>query len=109
MAPFDRLAQVELQSVMQHCDKTTLLALARCSRTTLAAASHPFAWRSLPPLQLECKSPIELSSRVSKSLLRHADLSVTWIRWSPSHERDEGDAQSHNAAAQPKDAQMAAE
>jgi len=72
MAPFDRLAQVELQIVMQHCDQATLLALARCSRTTLAAASQPFAWRALSPLRLECKWPLDLSTRLSQSsLLRH--------------------------------------
>lgn len=39
------LAVVELQLVMQSLDHRSLLALARCSRTLLAAASHPFAWK----------------------------------------------------------------
>ena len=34
---------------MQHCDAQSLLALARCNRFTLAAASNPFAWRFLSP------------------------------------------------------------
>ena len=40
-----RLATVELQLIMQCCDAQSLLALARCSRFTFAAASNPFAWR----------------------------------------------------------------
>jgi hypothetical protein len=47
-----RLATIELQLVMQHCDAQSLLALARCSRFTLEAASDSFAWRALSPLPL---------------------------------------------------------
>jgi len=39
------LAVVELQLTMQWLDCPSLLALARCSRSLLAAASHPFAWK----------------------------------------------------------------
>ena len=46
------LATVELQLIMHYCDLSTLLALARCSRFTLHAASDPFAWRALSPLEL---------------------------------------------------------
>jgi Ran GTPase-activating protein (RanGAP) involved in mRNA processing and transport len=78
--PFDRLATVELQLIMRCCDKRTLLALARCSRFALAAASHPFAWQPLSPIELRCDWPLELSGRLQPeaSLLRHADISIIW-------------------------------
>jgi hypothetical protein len=40
-----RLADVELQLVMQFLDSNSLLKLARCSRQTLHCASHPSVWR----------------------------------------------------------------
>jgi hypothetical protein len=43
-ATLSGLAAVELQLIMQLCDAQSLLALARCSRFTLSAASDPFAW-----------------------------------------------------------------
>jgi Ran GTPase-activating protein (RanGAP) involved in mRNA processing and transport len=83
VSPFSRLATVELQLIMRCCDQFTLLALARCSRFTLAAASHPFVWQPLSPIALRCDWPLELSGRLraEKSLLRHADISVTWRPW----------------------------
>jgi hypothetical protein len=114
----DRLATVELQLVTQHCDVQSLLALARCSRFTLTAASDSFAWRALSPLPLpfvarksESRNseirvatkenlwqrlsscirpspplqspprpppPLQLSERVSGSLLRFCDIAVQW-------------------------------
>ena len=50
---FQRMATVELQLVMQHCDAQSLLALARCSRFTFAAASNSFAWRCAPPVRVD--------------------------------------------------------
>ena len=64
MTSLGQLARVELQLVMQGCDQRTLIALARCSRSTFAAADHPFAWRSLPPLQLQCPSPRDLPAQL---------------------------------------------
>ena len=80
VAHFDRLALVELQLIMRCCDQSTLIALARCSRFTLAAASHPFVWQPLSPIALQCDCPLQLSDRLlaKHSLLRHADISVTW-------------------------------
>jgi len=74
---FQRLAVVEVQLVMQMCDLQSLLALAQCSRATLAAASHPFVWRGLPPLlvsssELERVAPAALSA----SLLRFCDVAL---------------------------------
>jgi hypothetical protein len=51
-ATLSGLATVELQLIMQHCDAQSLLALARCSRFTLSAASDPFAWRGLSSFSL---------------------------------------------------------
>jgi len=84
MSPFTRLATVELQLVMHFCDQSTLIALARCSRTAFAAAKQPFAWRCLSPLSLSCSSPLELSARMADSLLRHAQLSVEWTIPAPA-------------------------
>ena len=79
---FGRLAVVELQLVLQCCDRRSLVRLARCSRFTLTAAAHPFAWRSLP-LRLHCSRPSEIAAwrplQSAESLqLRHADLTVHW-------------------------------
>ena len=80
VSPFGRLAAVELQLVMRCCDQSTLIALARCSRFALAAASHPFVWQPLSPIALQCDWPLQLSGRLraEHSLLRHADISDTW-------------------------------
>ena len=58
VAAFAGLAAVELQLVMQCCDLSTLLALARCSRFTLRAASDPLAWRALSPLSQTFLHPL---------------------------------------------------
>ena len=87
-APFQRLATVELQLIMQHCDFKTLLALARCSRFALSAASHPFAWRALPPLSFPT-TVADLGGRLRGSrLLAHCDVALRWLpstqeRWQP--------------------------
>jgi Ran GTPase-activating protein (RanGAP) involved in mRNA processing and transport len=44
MTSLSALATVELQLLMHALDRSSLLSLARCSHTTLAAASQPFAW-----------------------------------------------------------------
>jgi hypothetical protein len=106
MAPFARLATVELQLVMHFCDQRTLLALARCSRAALAAASQPFAWRSLSPLSLSCSSPLELSARMADSLPRHAQLAVELTIPAPV---DVTGAQGEADAKEQDDAVMAAE
>lgn len=50
--PFSALHAVELQLVMQFCDRRSLMSFARSNRATLAAASAPFAWSCLPPMRL---------------------------------------------------------
>ena len=78
-APFQRLATVELQLVMQHCDLSTLLLLARCSRFTLSSASHPFAWRALSPLSFST-TVARLGGRLRGSrLLAHCDVALRWL------------------------------
>ena len=59
---------------MQLCDRRTLLALARCSRQCLAAASCDFAFRSLSPLVVHARP--QLAALVSSSLLRFCDISL---------------------------------
>jgi hypothetical protein len=45
MPPSREFAKVELQKIMQFCDQTSLLVLARCSRRNFAAAQEAFAWK----------------------------------------------------------------
>ena len=108
MSPFTRLATVELQLVMHFCDQRTLIALARCSRAALAAASQPFAWRSLSPLSLSCSSPLELSARMAASLPRHAQLAVEWTIPAPVAGTAGAQEETH-AKEDDEDALMAAE
>ena len=72
----DRLATVELQLIMQHCDAQSLLLLARCSRFTLHAASDPFAWRALSPLSWNFVHPLGPGADVE---LRRPEISL-WQR-----------------------------
>ena len=68
------LHTIGLQLIMHLCDASTILRLARCSRTLLAAASCDFAFRFASPVAV----PIDagLSERVSGSLVRFCDLSL---------------------------------
>lgn len=88
----DRLATVELQLIMQHCDKVSLLRLARCNRMTLAAASHPFAWRSSAPLPMKVDRLSVIAAQISTSLLRFADVALAWRpMWSEAPHEDTDD------------------
>ena len=78
-APFRRLATVELQLIMQHCDLSTLLALARCSRFTLHAASHSFAWRALSPLSFPTTVADLGANLRGLRLLAHCDVALRWL------------------------------
>jgi hypothetical protein len=49
-SPFDRLAVVELQLILQYCDLTTLLRLAGTSRTIRRAADAAHVWEHRTPL-----------------------------------------------------------
>lgn len=71
---FTGLHMIEQQLVMQLCDLRTLLALARCSRDCLAAASSDFAFRALSPMTVHLQS--RLDRLLSSSLLRFCDLSL---------------------------------
>jgi hypothetical protein len=74
------LATVELQLIMQSCDCISLLALARCSRFTLASASADFAWLKLSPLPIHVAANTEaLLQAVPSSLLRFCNLSLTVV------------------------------
>jgi hypothetical protein len=47
------LTAIEVQLVMQMCDRTSLLRLARCNRALMQDASHPFAWKDRQSTRLE--------------------------------------------------------
>jgi hypothetical protein len=60
----------------------SLLALAKCSRFTLAAALHDFAWRSLSPLHFDfCVTTMpDLGGQLRDSrLLSYCDVSQRWL------------------------------
>jgi hypothetical protein len=78
------LATVELRLCMHFCGIKSLLALARCSRFTLAAASDRFAWKFAAPFADECGGYLSLptkdfAARVSSSLIRFGIISLTWM------------------------------
>jgi hypothetical protein len=84
-ASFSRLATVEVQLVLQCCDLAERLALARCSRATLAAARHPFAWATpAGPVRLRLRPLVGLepalppAAVLSSSLLRYVSFAVRW-------------------------------
>jgi hypothetical protein len=73
------LATVELQLIMHCCERKSLLALARCCRFTLAAASELFAWKHAnPPVsELGDDHPLaSIVSSVSSSLVRFGSIEV---------------------------------
>jgi hypothetical protein len=74
------LACIELQLVMQCCDRSALLQLARCCRATMTAAEAPFAWLHVAPLPLEFTSALNDPHVVVPygRLLRHVRLAVRW-------------------------------
>ena len=75
LMPLSALHTVELQLIMQLCDRSSLLTFARCCQHTLAAASADFAWRSLSPVSLRWSGP-GFAAHVAASLLRHADIAI---------------------------------
>lgn len=109
-ASLPSLCKVEWQCVMRFCsDRTSLLRLARCSRSCLAAASEPFAWESLSD-RLEwftldsgttigsdfkrcwralCGQPkaAPLGVCLERSLMRHCDVAVH-VEHAPYHDAD---------------------
>ena len=72
---FSSLHTIELQLIMQHCDKAAIFALARCSHATYAAASSDFAFRCLSPMPLHPTSVLHPNTPMS--LLRFCDVSLT--------------------------------
>jgi hypothetical protein len=84
----DRLAHVEAQLVMQFCEPRSTLALARCSRALLAAASAAFARPSsradaagrsnIVPLEV-LFGVLDLAGKLRSSrVLRFAPVFVRW-------------------------------
>jgi hypothetical protein len=69
---FQRLAQVEVQCIMQMLDRPSLLALARCNTQILQTADAPFAWKHMPP-KLVDDIPI-----IAHRLGRH--IPIQWMK-----------------------------
>lgn len=77
MCLIDRLASIELQSVMHFLDKKSVLTFARCSRRLHTNADTPFAWKYHRQSLLVNKStPPDVGSLLTRSLLRHRELRV---------------------------------
>jgi hypothetical protein len=73
------LAKVEWQLIMHCCDFSSLLRLARCSRTMLAAMDDPFSWKFFPLLLMHSRIP-KLGARLKASkLLRIRGVSYRWV------------------------------
>jgi hypothetical protein len=70
--PFGQLADVEVQLIMLHLDQQSLLHLARCGRSLLRCASHPFVWQRLHFRVNVRGSEVSEDPRRTGSLLRFA-------------------------------------
>ena len=75
ISQISRLATVELQLIMQCCDVKSLLALARCSKFTLACADSQFAFKYSNELNVTSHEP-NLAQKLSSPLLRHCPISL---------------------------------
>jgi hypothetical protein len=76
-----RLATVELQLIMQHCDVATLCTLARCNHITFQAARSNFAWPHGVAHFPRRASIVGLARRRlarASSLLRERELHIGW-------------------------------
>jgi hypothetical protein len=69
---FQRLAQVEVQCIMQMLDRVSLLALAQCNTHSLRAADVSFVWKHVAPMHVN-HIPI-----IAYRLGRH--IPINWIR-----------------------------
>jgi hypothetical protein len=87
LSSFDRLADVEVQLIMQQLDASSILRLARCSRSLFRCTSHPFGWQRLWfPVDVRGSDVIEDPRRASP-LLR-------FVSSTASVERHESDSNS---------------
>jgi hypothetical protein len=85
---FSRLAVVEVQLIMHWLDKSSLLTLARCSKSTLRSASNPFAWQihcttSLYQFDCACTSEFlhDESAFLQRTLVQWFQLSTSLLRF----------------------------
>jgi hypothetical protein len=69
-----RLAKVEVQLVLHCCDPRSFVSLARCCRSTLAAAADPFALRHMSPVFVI--PHFKSRARFLASLLRFAPVQL---------------------------------
>lgn len=75
-SPLEQLAMVELQLCLQFLDSDSKLKAARCSRSLMQAADHPFAWQGTA-VSVSSSSQPRLGSLIRQSLLRHAPIALT--------------------------------
>jgi len=61
---FDKLASVEIQSIMHNLDVISLLHLSQCCKFLYQSSSHSFAWKYTPPLEVNVYS----ASTITKQL-----------------------------------------
>lgn len=88
--PLSNLPKVLLQLVMHSLEQSSLLRFARCCRFTLNAASDPFAFHLLPPIQI-CSVQRDLPTLLDRSLCRFSrKLAVRWCTL-PTSPRVDGD------------------
>lgn len=72
----DKSATVELQLVLQFLDTRNKLKVSRCNRRMLQVTKDPFAWRGVPPLVVNPRSLMKMSTH--SQMLRLIPLSL-WI------------------------------
>jgi hypothetical protein len=76
-APLERVADVEVQQLMQQLDQPDLLRLARCNRSLLRCASHSIA-RQRQSFHVNVRgSEVSEDPRRAESLLRFAPSRAT--------------------------------
>ncbi len=76
-----RLADVEVQSVMQLLDVPSRLRLAMCSRQVQRCVSNPFAWQCDEPLPCSISANGALPMNLRHSMLRFAPVHVQLDAW----------------------------
>jgi hypothetical protein len=75
---FGKLADVEVQLVMQHLDGLSMLRFARCSRALFRCSSHPFGWQQVTLGVDVSGSEVIEDPRRAPSLLRFAS-SIAYV------------------------------
>jgi hypothetical protein len=87
-SPFEcalfRLATVEIQLVLQLCDRTSKLAASRCCRLLLSASRSRFVWQHEPPLDVDLCNEAAMARSPPSSLCAFAGVHLTASHWLPA-------------------------